>query len=292
MENCQEKAESGGSGISEPQKSPASIPVPQTMALSQMAPGPVMALGPALPQLPEGPAAVTIPIRLDALSYLLHSALLGAYSLRSAPALCPYHPNPCCGRPQDQPLAQEPPQQPWARSWSQRDALWPGEGGPKGRRGPESPVGPAKQSWRGRPSPLRPTRDQGSECQRRRSRTPLPQPREDRDSKYQPRGTSAPFASLPEEWEQEYQPCRPLALPPQPREDCENKYLRPRAPAATPTTPSDEDWETDYQESESPAPPGPQEAPLVCSDPRREKSPEAQALQPPGDAASPASGQP
>lgn len=34
--------------------------------------------------LPESLASVTVPIRLDALSYLLHSALLGAYTLQQS----------------------------------------------------------------------------------------------------------------------------------------------------------------------------------------------------------------
>ncbi|XP_012862156.1 uncharacterized protein C19orf84 homolog [Echinops telfairi] len=45
--------------------------------------------------LPEGLASVTVPIRLDALSYLLHSALLGAYNLQQS-LTCPCSPETCC----------------------------------------------------------------------------------------------------------------------------------------------------------------------------------------------------
>ncbi|XP_049643545.1 uncharacterized protein C19orf84 homolog [Suncus etruscus] len=47
--------------------------------------------------LPESLASVTVPIRLDALSSLLHSALLGAYSMPAcpcAPSCCPPQPGP------------------------------------------------------------------------------------------------------------------------------------------------------------------------------------------------------
>ncbi|XP_055991518.1 uncharacterized protein C19orf84 homolog [Sorex fumeus] len=42
--------------------------------------------------LPENLASVTVPIRLDALSSLLHSALLGAYALPACPCAPPCHP--------------------------------------------------------------------------------------------------------------------------------------------------------------------------------------------------------
>lgn len=42
--------------------------------------------------LPESLASVTVPIRLDALSYLLHSALLGAYNLQQSLPSCTCHP--------------------------------------------------------------------------------------------------------------------------------------------------------------------------------------------------------
>ncbi|XP_044933217.1 uncharacterized protein C19orf84 homolog [Mustela putorius furo] len=46
--------------------------------------------------LPESLASVTVPIRLDALSYLLHSALLGAYTLQQSLPSCPCNPQACC----------------------------------------------------------------------------------------------------------------------------------------------------------------------------------------------------
>ncbi|KAM8787694.1 piRNA-mediated silencing protein C19orf84 homolog [Rhynchonycteris naso] len=45
--------------------------------------------------LPENLASVTVPIRLDALSYLLHSALLGVYTLQQSLPSCPCNPQAC-----------------------------------------------------------------------------------------------------------------------------------------------------------------------------------------------------
>ncbi|XP_027713984.1 uncharacterized protein C19orf84 homolog [Vombatus ursinus] len=284
MDQWRERAESGGTGLSEPQKPPTSIPSPQPLALSQVGPGTVMAAGSGLPQLPEGLAALTIPIRLDALSYLLHSALLGAYSLRPGPPLCPCHPNPCCARPpvSDQPVAQDAPKQHWARSQSQREALWSGEVGPSGGRQLGAPVGTIKQNRRARPSPVQPpVKDQRSEYQRRRPPPPLPKSKKEWESRHHHRRAVAASAMPPpEEWERESQPCRPPAPPPQPTDDCDGRYQHQRAPAVT-TTPPAEDWESEYQGAQSP-----QDATLVCSenvllDPgNEESSPDAQAPQP------------
>ncbi|XP_025705610.1 piRNA-mediated silencing protein C19orf84 homolog [Callorhinus ursinus] len=49
--------------------------------------------------LPESLASVTVPIRLDALSYLLHSALMGAYTLQQSLPSCPCTPQACCTQP-------------------------------------------------------------------------------------------------------------------------------------------------------------------------------------------------
>uniref|UniRef100_A0A8C0L3U8 Chromosome 19 open reading frame 84 n=1 Tax=Canis lupus dingo TaxID=286419 RepID=A0A8C0L3U8_CANLU len=49
--------------------------------------------------LPESLASVTVPIRLDALSYLLHSALLGAYNLQQSLPSCPCTTQACCPQP-------------------------------------------------------------------------------------------------------------------------------------------------------------------------------------------------
>ncbi|XP_014925552.2 uncharacterized protein C19orf84 homolog [Acinonyx jubatus] len=49
--------------------------------------------------LPESLASVTVPIRLDALSYLLHSALLGAYTFQQSLPSCPCNSQACCSQP-------------------------------------------------------------------------------------------------------------------------------------------------------------------------------------------------
>ncbi|XP_007537017.2 uncharacterized protein C19orf84 homolog [Erinaceus europaeus] len=49
--------------------------------------------------LPEGLASVTVPIRLDALSYLLHSALMGAYTLQRSMPSCQCSSQTCCSQP-------------------------------------------------------------------------------------------------------------------------------------------------------------------------------------------------
>nr|XP_027779939.1 uncharacterized protein C19orf84 homolog isoform X1 [Marmota flaviventris] len=49
--------------------------------------------------LPEHLASVTVPIRLDALSYLLHSALMGAYSLQQSFPSCSCSPQACHTQP-------------------------------------------------------------------------------------------------------------------------------------------------------------------------------------------------
>ncbi|XP_070257896.1 uncharacterized protein C19orf84 homolog [Myotis yumanensis] len=60
--------------------------------------------------LPESLASVTVPIRLDALSYLLHSALLGAYNLQQSLPSCTCHPQaPDPQAPDPQPYASKRP---------------------------------------------------------------------------------------------------------------------------------------------------------------------------------------
>ncbi|XP_047385408.1 uncharacterized protein C19orf84 homolog isoform X1 [Sciurus carolinensis] len=56
--------------------------------------------------LPEQVASVTVPIRLDALSYLLHSALMGAYSLQKSFPSCSCTPQACHTQPG---IAKRPP---------------------------------------------------------------------------------------------------------------------------------------------------------------------------------------
>ncbi|XP_051846846.1 uncharacterized protein C19orf84 homolog [Antechinus flavipes] len=235
--------------------------------------GPVMAPGSLLPQLlPEGLAALTIPIRLDALSYLLHSALLGAYSLRPGPAICPCHSAPYGAWP----VAQDAPRQHWPRSQRQREVNWSEEGEFKGGREPEAP------KRRARPSPLRPAlKDQGSESWRRRPLAPPPKPKEEQESRFHHRRSpAASCTSAPAEWERDYQHCRPPVPPSPPREDWEGGYHRPRAPAAASPPPA-EDWETEYYGAGTPdprdAPLGRSESPLLED---KESSPEARGLQP------------
>ncbi|XP_031819148.1 uncharacterized protein C19orf84 homolog [Sarcophilus harrisii] len=282
-----ERAEDGGSGLSEPPKPPACGPAPQTLALSQVGAGPVMAPGSLLPQLlPEGLAALTIPIRLDALSYLLHSALLGAYSLRPGPAVCPCHSTPYGVWPSasGQPAAQDAPRQHWPRSQRQREVNWSEEGEFKGGRELEAPVGAPKR--RARPSPIRPAlKDQGSESWRRRPLAPLPKPKEEQESRYHHRRSpAASCASAPAERERDYQHCRPPVPPSPPREDSEGGHHRPRAPA-TASPPQAEDWETEYYGAPSSGTADPQDAPLGRSeslllDPEdKESSPDARGRQ-------------
>ncbi|XP_012373974.1 uncharacterized protein C19orf84 homolog [Dasypus novemcinctus] len=82
-------------------------PAPPEPGAETQPPAPFPALPPSLlgtpaPAhlgLPESLASVTVPIRLDALSYLLHSALLGAYTLQQSLPSCPCAPQACCTQP-------------------------------------------------------------------------------------------------------------------------------------------------------------------------------------------------
>ncbi|XP_051005356.1 uncharacterized protein C19orf84 homolog [Acomys russatus] len=70
-----------------------SLPLPETEALPASAtptlpPWLLSTLDPAHLGLPEHLASVTVPIRLDTLSYLLHSALLGTYNLQQSLPPC------------------------------------------------------------------------------------------------------------------------------------------------------------------------------------------------------------
>ncbi|XP_075393032.1 piRNA-mediated silencing protein C19orf84 homolog [Tenrec ecaudatus] len=102
--------------------------------------------------LPESLASVTVPIRLDALSYLLHSALLGAYNLQQSLS-CPCSPETCC--PQSGPpcgqgvwdIQQRPGrgqgqgqgQRRWGRGRAEKpERGWPGGSG----AGPKTPLMP------------------------------------------------------------------------------------------------------------------------------------------------------
>ncbi|KAF6287620.1 hypothetical protein mRhiFer1_001765 [Rhinolophus ferrumequinum] len=94
----QRKEETGPEGNSLPLPSPGteSWPLPPFPAL------PPALLGtpdPAHLGLPENLASVTVPIRLDALSYLLHSALMGAYTFQQSLPSCPCNPQANCTHP-------------------------------------------------------------------------------------------------------------------------------------------------------------------------------------------------
>ncbi|XP_036920506.1 uncharacterized protein C19orf84 homolog [Sturnira hondurensis] len=84
MEQQKEGTGPEGNNLSLP--SPGTEPFP---TLPSSLPG---TADPAHLGLPENLASVTVPIRLDALSYLLHSALLGAYTLQQSLPSCPCHP--------------------------------------------------------------------------------------------------------------------------------------------------------------------------------------------------------
>ncbi|XP_069856491.1 uncharacterized protein C19orf84 homolog [Dipodomys merriami] len=96
MEQQKDKAESEGNN--------QSLPTPGTQLQT---PGTIPALppwllgtsNPAQMGLPEHLASVTVPIRLDTLSYLLHSALMGTYSLYQSLPSCPCASQPGHGQP-------------------------------------------------------------------------------------------------------------------------------------------------------------------------------------------------
>ncbi|XP_008048183.1 uncharacterized protein C19orf84 homolog [Carlito syrichta] len=93
MEQQKDEAEPEGNSLS--LSSPGTEPLPPVPlpALPPWLPG---APDPAHLGLPESLASVTIPVRLDTLSCLLHSALLGAYTLQqSLPSSCPCCPPAC-----------------------------------------------------------------------------------------------------------------------------------------------------------------------------------------------------
>ncbi|KAB0349039.1 hypothetical protein FD754_013896 [Muntiacus muntjak] len=92
----QQKEETGPEGNNLPSPGTGSWPPPAFPAL------PSSFLGtpdPAHLGLPESLASVTVPVRLDALSYLLHSALMGAYSLQQSLPSCPCVPRACGTQP-------------------------------------------------------------------------------------------------------------------------------------------------------------------------------------------------
>ncbi|XP_029781418.1 uncharacterized protein C19orf84 homolog [Suricata suricatta] len=96
MEQQEEGTEAEGNRPSLP--SPGLEPWPSA-AFSALPHFPLGTPDPAHLGLPESLASVTVPIRLDALSYLLHSALLGAYTLQQSLPSCPCNAEACCTQP-------------------------------------------------------------------------------------------------------------------------------------------------------------------------------------------------
>ncbi|XP_012921764.1 uncharacterized protein C19orf84 homolog [Heterocephalus glaber] len=94
----QQKDEAGSKGNNVSLQSPGTEAWPP-LPFPALRPSLLGTPDPAHLGLPEQLASLTVPIRLDALSYLLHNALLGAYRLQQALPSCPcsaqaYHAQP------------------------------------------------------------------------------------------------------------------------------------------------------------------------------------------------------
>ncbi|XP_048185357.1 uncharacterized protein C19orf84 homolog [Perognathus longimembris pacificus] len=115
----QQKEEAGSEGNN--------LPTPGT---ESWLPGTIPALppwllgtsNPAHLGLPEQLASVTVPIRLDTLSYLLHSALMGAYSLHQSLPSCPCSSQTGHGQPASASCA--PPPRGWGRGRGRGRGSW------------------------------------------------------------------------------------------------------------------------------------------------------------------------
>ncbi|KAG8521470.1 Lens fiber membrane intrinsic protein, partial [Galemys pyrenaicus] len=169
--------------------------------------------------LPESVASVTVPIRLDALSCLLHSALLGAYALQQAWPFCPCS-RGCCPPPG---RAANPTRVRGAQEVRHR----PGRGRGQGRWGPAR-AEPPERGWVGGagaaprnlpvrpPSPLAPpTQDGEEEAQgpgpplrtgRQNIRTPCPAPGRRRGPAGPPGDSWSPESLQPSQRHPEKQP--------------------------------------------------------------------------------------
>ncbi|XP_057611848.1 uncharacterized protein C19orf84 homolog [Chionomys nivalis] len=129
MEELKDEASCSGDNLSLPLAGTEAQPASATPALP---PSLLSTLDPTLLGLPEQLASVTVPIRLDTLSYLLHTALLGTYKFQQSLPRCscsaqPYHNSPDTAR--------RPP-----RKWNQASGGWEvqrrpsrGRGGGRGR---------------------------------------------------------------------------------------------------------------------------------------------------------------
>ncbi|XP_069313510.1 uncharacterized protein C19orf84 homolog [Eulemur rufifrons] len=183
MEQLNDGAEPEGNNLSLPSPGAEpwpSAPIPALPASLLSAPDPAH-LG-----LPESVASVTVPIRLDTLSCLLHSALLGAYTLQQSLPSCPCCPQACHTQPG---TARRPPRGRggWEvgrrPGWGQRQQRW----GP-GR------AEQAERDWAGGPGagPKTPPR--------------MPPTLPAQDGKKEARDPESPLDTPPaaEDWETEY----------------------------------------------------------------------------------------
>nr|XP_017536232.2 uncharacterized protein C19orf84 homolog [Manis javanica] len=94
----QQKKETGPQGNNPSLPPPGTEPCPPA-PFSALPPFPLGTPDPAHLGLPESVASITVPIRLDALSYLLHSALMGAYSFQQSMPSCPCTSQACGTQP-------------------------------------------------------------------------------------------------------------------------------------------------------------------------------------------------
>ncbi|XP_008152524.3 LOW QUALITY PROTEIN: uncharacterized protein C19orf84 homolog [Eptesicus fuscus] len=147
--------------------------------------------------LPESLASVTVPIRLDALSYLLHSALLGAYNLQQSLPSCTCHPQ----APDPQPHAAKRPFRgggdwdvPRRPGWGRGRGPGPGRG--QRRRGPGRSEQPTPV-WAG---------DSGAGPRTPPTMPSSPPTLPTQDGKREAGGPEPPLATPPaaEDWDIEY----------------------------------------------------------------------------------------
>ncbi|XP_014441830.1 uncharacterized protein C19orf84 homolog [Tupaia chinensis] len=135
MEQMKDPAEA--QGTDQPSPSPGTEPWPPAPATA-LPPWPLGPPDPAHLGLPESLASVTVPVRLDALSYLLHSALMGACTLQQALPSCPCVLQACPNQPT---TAKRPPQR--CEGWDVQHR--PGRG--RGARGGARCRGRGQRQW-------------------------------------------------------------------------------------------------------------------------------------------------
>ncbi|XP_037371460.1 uncharacterized protein C19orf84 homolog [Talpa occidentalis] len=185
MEEQKEGPGPAGTGLPLPPPGPEPRPHAPLPALP---PSLLGAVDPAHLGLPESVASVTVPIRLDALSCLLHSALLGACALQQAWPSCPCSggcwPPPGC--------ATGPPRVRGAREVRPR----PGRGRGQRRWGPGR-AEPPERGWAAgagaapRSPPMKPP-------------SPLVPPNPDGETEAQGPEPAVDMAPAAEDWETEY----------------------------------------------------------------------------------------